>query len=74
MAKNNTGTDNTGDNNSGDRNSGNRNSTNREAGIFKEVTGIDVEVAEKPNTIDIGGTVYEVTDELKDALKKLKKV
>ena len=42
--------------------------------IFKEITGIDVEVAEKPNTIEIGGTVYEVTDELKDALKKLKKI
>ena len=42
--------------------------------IFKEITGIDVEVAEKPNTIEIGGTVYQVTDELKDALKKLKKV
>jgi len=41
--------------------------------VFKEATGIDVEITEKPNTIDIGGTVYEVTDELKDALKKLKK-
>jgi hypothetical protein len=46
---------------------------NFDAEIFKEITGIDVEVAEKPNTIEIGGTVYEVTDELKDALKKLKK-
>ncbi len=44
---------------------------NFDPAIFKEITGIDVEVAEKPNTIEIGGTVYEVTDELKDALKKL---
>ena len=46
---------------------------NFDASIFKEITGIDVEVESKPNTIDIGGTTYEVTDELKDALKKLKK-
>ena len=47
---------------------------NFDPAIFKEITGIDVEVAGSPNTIEIGGTVYEVTDELKDALKKLKKV
>ena len=42
--------------------------------IFKEVTGIDVEVSNTPETIEIGGQVYEVSDELKESLKKLKKV
>jgi len=46
---------------------------NFDATVFKEATGIDVEVEQKPATIDIGGTTYQVTDELKDALKKLKK-
>ncbi len=41
--------------------------------IFKEITGIDTEKTATPNTIEIGGTKYQVTDELKDALKKLKK-
>jgi len=42
--------------------------------VFKEITGIDVKKTTTPNTIDIGGTTYEVTPELTDALKKLKKV
>lgn len=42
--------------------------------VFKGITGIDVEVEAKPETIEIGGTKYEVTDDLKDALKNLKKV
>ena len=46
---------------------------NFDAAIFREITGIDIQVKTKPNTIEIGGTVYEVTDELKQALKKLKK-
>ena len=46
---------------------------NFDADIFKEITGIDVEVKSEPDTIEIGGTTYKVTDELKDALKKLKK-
>ena len=46
---------------------------NFDAAVFKEATGIDVEVEQKPATIDIGGTTYQVTDELKDALKNLKK-
>ena len=41
--------------------------------IFKEITGIDVEVSSEPETIEIGGVKYEVSDDLKDALKKLKK-
>ena len=41
--------------------------------VFKECTGIDVEVSTEPETIEIGGTKYEVTDDLKDALKNLKK-
>ena len=40
--------------------------------VFKEITGIDVEVEAKPETIEIGGTKYQVTDELKSALKNLK--
>lgn len=39
-----------------------------------EITGIDVQVESKPETIEIGGVKYEVSDDLKDALKKLKKV
>ena len=45
---------------------------NFDADVFKEITGIDV-TKNDVATIDIGGTKYEVTDELKDALKKLKK-
>jgi len=45
---------------------------NFDATVFKEITGIDVEVSDKPKTINIGGTEYEVTDELKNALKGLK--
>ena len=47
---------------------------NFDASIFKEITGIDVEVTKEPETIEIGGQVYEVSDELKESLKKLKKV
>ena len=47
---------------------------NFDPSIFKEITGIDVEVDSKPETIEIGGVKYEVSDDLKDALKKLKKV
>ena len=46
---------------------------NFDAAVFKEITGIDVEQDTKPETIEIGGTKYQVTDELKDALKNLKK-
>ena len=47
---------------------------NFDADIFKEVTGIDVGKTTEPETIEVGGTKYVVTDELKEALKKLKKV
>ena len=47
---------------------------NFDATIFREITGIDVEVFKEPETIEIGGQVYEVSDELKEFLKKLKKV
>ena len=42
--------------------------------IFREITGIDVEVDTNPETIKIGGKTYEVTEELKEALDKLKEV
>jgi len=44
-----------------------------DAEIFEEITGIDVKAKNEPQTIEIGGTTYEVTPELTDALKKLKK-
>ena len=46
---------------------------NFDPAIFKEITGIDIgeSTVEK---INIGGKNYEVTDELKTALKKLKEV
>jgi len=47
---------------------------NFDAGIFKEITGIDVEQPSTTETINIGGKTYEVTDDLKDALKNLKEV
>jgi len=40
--------------------------------VFKDITGIDLGKKEVVAHIDIGGKKYEVTDELKDALKKLK--
>lgn len=43
-----------------------------DAEIFKDITGIDVAVPDKPESINIGGKTYEVTDELKQALKNLK--
>ena len=47
-----------------------------DAEIFKDITGIDVEIKSesKPETIDIGGKIYEVTDELKSALNNLKEI
>lgn len=45
-----------------------------DAQIFKDITGIDVEVKSEPETINIGGKNYVVTDELKAALKNLKEV
>lgn len=45
-----------------------------DAGIFKDITGIDVEQVSKPKTINIGGTEYEVTPELTKALSGLKEV
>jgi len=45
-----------------------------DAQIFKDITGIDVEVKSEPETINIGGKNYQVTDELKAALKNLKEV
>ena len=42
------------------------------AEIFKDITGIDT--APQPKTIEIGGKTYEVSDELTEALKKLKEV
>ena len=47
---------------------------NFDASIFKEITGIDIEVDTKPNTINIGGKDYEVTNELTEALKNLKEL
>ena len=45
---------------------------NFDAKIFKDITGIDVETTSE--TIEIGGKVYKVTDELKQSLKNLKEV
>ncbi len=45
---------------------------NFDAKIFKDITGIDVESTSE--TIEIGGKVYKVTDELKQSLKNLKEV
>jgi hypothetical protein len=39
-----------------------------------EINDIEPEVREKPETIQIGGKTYEVTDELKTALNSLKEV
>ena len=47
---------------------------NFDPSIFKEITGIDVESSSKVETIEIGGQTYEVSDELKESLKKLKKL
>lgn len=47
---------------------------NFDAKIFKDITGIDVEVAKKPQTINIGGKEYEVTEELTKALENLKEI
>jgi len=46
---------------------------NFDSEIFKGITGIDVSTPDIP-TIDIGGKRYEVSDDLKKALKKLKEV
>ncbi len=46
---------------------------NFDAKVFKDITGIDVETKESKQTINIGGTEYEVTPELLAELKKLKK-
>jgi len=45
---------------------------NFDPAIFKEITGIDVQ--SKQETIEIGGKTYEVSGDLKEALKKLKEV
>jgi len=45
-----------------------------DAEIFEAITGIDVEVAEAPKTINVGGKEYEVTPELTKALEDLKEV
>jgi hypothetical protein len=47
---------------------------NFDATIFKEITGIDVEAKNRPETINIGGKEYQVTKELTKALKDLKEV
>ena len=47
---------------------------NFDPAVFKDITGVDVEVKEKPNTVEIGGKTYEVTQELKDALDNLKEI
>ena len=40
---------------------------------FKQISGIDID-EDTTNTIEIGGKTYEVTDELRSALKDLKEV
>ena len=47
---------------------------NFDPAVFKDITGIDVEVDQKPETIKIGGRSDEVTDELKKALGNLKEL
>ncbi len=46
---------------------------NFDAEIFEEITGIDVK-DDSRETINIGGKNYEVTDDLKKALKNLKEI
>jgi hypothetical protein len=45
---------------------------NFDSEVFKSITGIDIK--QKQQTIDIGGKIYEVSDELTKALKGLKEL
>ena len=46
---------------------------NFDADVFKDITGIDTAIAKgEAETIEIAGKTYQVSDELKSALKNLK--